>query len=119
MQEFVYYLVYDTLYYSVHEVTLPCLNCAINMGESFALDEIEQREIEEVAQVPHADIISVWSCRGICLRERGRNACPCKGIEQYCSSACHPVGSTCMNKRSAIESDFESDSDSLKEAQVS
>ena len=76
---------YITAYMKLHEVTLPCLNCAINMDESFALDEIEQREIEEVAQVPHADIISVWSCRGICLRERGRNACPCKGIEQYCS----------------------------------
>ena len=125
MNEFVYNLVYDTLYITAYtkllfhaRIALLCLNCDINMDENFSWDEIEQREIEEVAQVAHADIISVCSCRGMGLRERCRNACPCKGIEQYCSSPCHPVRSTCMNKRSVIQSDFESDSDSLEEAQL-
>ena len=74
------------------------------MDESFTLDDIEQSEIEQAAQVPNTDNISVCHCRGICLRESGRNA--------YCSSVCHPVGSSaaCMNKRSVLEDVSESDS---------
>ena len=82
------------------------------MDESFTLDDIEQGEIEQAAQVPNTDNISVGHCRGICLRESGRNACPCKSISQYCLSVCHPVGSNaaCMNKRSVLEDVSESDS---------
>jgi hypothetical protein len=39
-------------------------------------DEIEPSAIEEIAGVPNADKnMSVCSCRGMCLREKGRNAC--------------------------------------------
>ena len=81
------------------------------MDESFTLDDVEQSEIEQAAR----------SCRGICMRESGRNACPCKGINQYCSSACHPQDSACMNTRRVLEGDtsHSSDSDFLEEQTVS
>ena len=96
------------------------------MDESFTLDDIEQSDIEQVAQIPNADNVTVCSCRGICLRERGRNACPCKTINQYCSSACHLAedanSNMCMNTRRVLESDESdrtSDSDFLEEPTVS
>ena len=36
-------------------------------------------------------VLSVFACKGNCLRENGRNACVCKSINYYCSSACHHV----------------------------
>ena len=91
------------------------------MDESFTLDDVEQSEIEQAAQVPNSDNITVCSCRGICMRESGRNACPCKGINQYCSSACHPQDSACMNTQRVLEGDtsHSSDSDFLEEQTVS
>ena len=65
------------------------------------LEEIEQREIELTLQVPNSDNIT-------CLRETGRNSCPCKNVGHFISSACHvhgPLKSMCMNKRSVLESD--------------
>ena len=59
------------------------------MDESFDIGEAEQMQIEEIAQVANLDAITMCSCRGMCLREEGKNACPCKTIGQYCSSACH------------------------------
>ena len=78
------------------------------MDESFTTsDEIEQSKIEEIAEIPNADKnMTVCSCRGMCTREKGRNACPCKGIGQYCSSVCHPDENTCFNRRNLeIETD--------------
>ena len=48
------------------------------MDESFiTLEDIEQCEIEDIVSMPNTDSISVCLCRGVCLRESGRNACPC------------------------------------------
>jgi hypothetical protein len=64
------------------------------MDESFTLEAIEQSEIEEAALIPNVDNITVCTCRGVCLRESGRNACPCKSLGQFCSSACHGDNAT-------------------------
>ena len=62
------------------------------------------------------DEVSICSCHGACLKERGRNACPCKSMGNYCSEACHNDSnakskSICMNKRRLIEGDSSDDSD--------
>ena len=81
---------------------------AENMDESFDIGDAERMQIEEIAQVTNLDAITMCSCRGMCLREKGRNACPCKTIGQYCSSACHDLSSVCMNRQQYIESDSDS-----------
>ena len=82
---------------------------------SLSLDEFEANVIESAAAVPNVDInITTCSCRGSCLRERGRNYCPCKSINSFCSSACHGQNfGHCMNNRRAQESDSQ-DSVSIK-----
>ena len=87
------------------------------MDESFNLDDIEQIEIEKNALFPNTDEVSVCSCRGACLKERGRNACPCKSMGNYCSEACHGDSNAeyakstciCMNRRRLIEGDSSDD----------
>lgn len=92
----------------------------INMDESFTLYEIEQSEIEQATETPNIDNITVCSCSGICLRERGRNACPCKTISQYCSAACHPCRTICMNKEHVLgDNSSESEEDDQEIATVS
>ncbi len=78
------------------------------MDESFDVGDAERMQIEEVAQVANLDDITLCSCRGMCLREKGRNACPCKSKGQYCNSACHDLSSACRNRRKYIESDSDS-----------
>ena len=71
-------------------------------------DEIERSKIEEIARVPNEDKnMTVCCCRGMCLREKGRDACPCKGIGQYCSLVCHPDENACLNRRNLHESETE------------
>ena len=79
------------------------------MDETFTTsDEIEQSKIEEIAGIPNADKnMTVCCSRGMCTREKGRNACPCKGIGQYCSSVCHPDENACFNRRN-LESETDS-----------
>ena len=91
------------------------------MDVSFTLDDIEESEIVKIAHVANADNISVCACRGISLRENGRNACSCKSISYYCSSACHPANASCMNKQSVLEGfqNRSSDSDSSQETLAS
>ena len=85
----------------------------INMDESFSLDDLDRLEIEDVTQFPNKDNITVCSCNGLCLKDKGRNACPCKSIGQYCTSACHDQGENlCMNARRYLESDSEKSSES-------
>ena len=55
------------------------------MEVSFALEEIEERDIE-VAVLPRQDNISVCICTKFCLRETGRNACLCRSAQQLPSS---------------------------------
>lgn len=91
--------------------------------ESITLDDIEESELQQAAQVPYVDNITTCSCRGMCLRERGRNACPCRTISQSCSSACHPDSSACMNTNSVLggnssESEEHSEESSLVCLQV-
>jgi hypothetical protein len=90
------------------------------MDESFNLDDIEQSEIEQNALIPNTNEVSVCSCRGACLKECGRNACPCKSMGNYCSEACHShaeIYETCMNKRCLIEGESSSDNSSDDGAQ--
>jgi hypothetical protein len=75
------------------------------LDESFILEELDISQIENIASIPNIDNIAICSCRGNCIRERGRNFCPCKSINQYCSSACHEGNSLCLNNRRAQESD--------------
>lgn len=88
------------------------------MDESFTLEEIEQSELEQAALIPNTDNITVCSCKGICLREVGRNACPCRSRGQYCSSACHGDNTICINNRRALESDSSTSDPSEYEAEV-
>lgn len=73
---------------------------------SFLLEDFEASILENAEVVPNLDNITVCKCRGHCLREEGRNFCPCRSINTLCSSACQgeDVGS-CMNKRQVQESD--------------
>ncbi len=60
----------------------------MNMNESFSLDDLEQLELEQSAQILNKDDIIVCMCKGLCFKDNGRNACPCKTVGQYCTS-CH------------------------------
>ena len=83
------------------------------MDESFSIDDLDRLEIEEAAQFPNKNDITVCSCNGLCLKDNGRNACPCRSIDQYCTSPCHDQGENmCMNARSYLESDSEKSSES-------
>ena len=42
------------------------------MDESFSLDDLHRLEIEEALQIPNKDDITVCSCNGICLKDKGR-----------------------------------------------
>ena len=55
---------------------------------------------------------------GFVLREIGRNACPCRGAQQFCTSICHrgSARSTCMNCRRVLQDD---DSSASKDEDVS
>ena len=55
------------------------------MDVSFTLGEIEERDFEVVTQ-PGRDNISVCTRTGFCLRETGRNVCPCRSAQQLPSS---------------------------------
>ena len=93
----------------LHEVytlnALMLIFAIMNMDESLTLGDIELAEIEQLGDTPNTDDITVCDCNGMCLRENGRKACPCKNLERFCSSACHaPSGSsTCMNKRRSLK----------------
>ena len=51
------------------------------MDVSSTFDEIEERDIE-VAARPGQNDISMCTCTRSCLRETGRNACPCHSAQQ-------------------------------------
>ncbi|CAB4006536.1 Hypothetical predicted protein [Paramuricea clavata] len=83
-----------------------------------ALEDLERSELENAAEVPNMDNnMTTCTCRGICMRERGRNFCPCKSLGSFCSSSCHGDNfGRCMNSRRAQESDSDqTDSESSME----
>lgn len=83
---------------------------AAELEHSFTLEELEISELEHAAENPN-DHITSCTCRGFCLRENGRNACPCKSASNFCSSACHGEDfGTCMNNRRVLD---DSDSDTV------
>ena len=57
------------------------------MDINFTVDEIEETGIKLTAQ-PGRDDISVCTSIAFCLREAERNAYPCSGAQQFCSSSC-------------------------------
>ena len=70
------------------------------LEESFSLEDLEISQIEELARLPNVDNITTCQCRRryCCLRENGRNFCPCKSMDKYCSNACHGGDLlSCMN----------------------
>ena len=74
------------------------------------LEELEISQIEELATLPNVDNFTSCKCRGryCCLREKGRNFCPCKSMNKYCSSACQcheEYFGGCLNSRNLLESD--------------
>ncbi len=75
-----------------------------------SLEELEISQIEELATLPNVDNFTTCKCHGrySCLRESGRNLCPCKSMSKHCSSACHRDQedfSGCFNSRNLLESD--------------
>ena len=54
----------------------------MHMNESFSLHDITSLELKETAKIPNKDDITVRSCRGMSLKDKGRNVCPCKAIDQ-------------------------------------
>ncbi len=87
---------------------------AESLQRSFSLDEFEASVIENVAAVPNLDPNTTCSCRGHCLRENGRNYCPCRNANSLCSRACHGDDfGYCMNNRRALEDDSD-DTDTVR-----
>ena len=86
--------------------------------QSFTLKDLEISQIEYLATLPKVDNITSCSCHGHCLREKGRNFCPCKSLDQFCSSACHHDNfGACMNNQRVYGSD--SDSEKSEDTAVS
>ena len=84
------------------------------LDESFnTVEELEISQIEELASVPNFDNLATCSCHGNCIRERGRNFCPCKSLNQHCSSLCHVGNHMCLNNRRAEESNSDNSSSSV------
>ena len=83
-------------------------------GESFTLEDLEISQIDKLATLPNVDNITICKCRSryyCCLRESGRNFCPCKSMGKYCSSMCHGDNfEMCMNRPIVQESNSD-DSD--------
>ena len=76
----------------------------------FSLEEFEVSQTEEAAALPNVDNLTICKCRGHCLKEKGRNFCPCRSLNTFCSSVCHGVIANlgcCMNNKRAQESDSE------------
>ena len=72
----------------------------INMDESSWLDDLDQLEIDVAVQFLNKDNITVCSCKGLCQKDKGQNACPCKRTGQYFTSAGHPESDNlCVNVR--------------------
>lgn len=71
------------------------------------MEDFERSQLESVAAVPNADVnMTTCMCRNFCLKEKGRNFCPCRSIGNFCSSVCHGENSErCMNNRRTQESD--------------
>ncbi|XP_070532880.1 uncharacterized protein [Ptychodera flava] len=57
---------------------------------SFALTEVEEALLR--VNEPRS-----CNCSGVCARKRGRGACPCKSMDEYCNRAC-----TCGKKRACV-----------------
>ena len=85
----------------------------MDANASVSLDELEERNIEAALNEAGRDDISTCTCSGFCLRESGRNACPCRSAQQLCTSICHrgSARSTCMNCRRVLHDDNSSASE--------
>ena len=89
-----------------HIVRVIAVDMAESLEGSFSVHEFENSLIENAAAVPNVDNVTTCSCRGYCLRDKGRNYCPCKSLNTFCSSVCHGDDfGLCMNNRRVEESD--------------
>ena len=88
------------------------------MDESFTLDQADESELLEASKAPYsASPNAVCKCTGMCLREKGRNACPCRNIGQFCLTACHGRAprAACLNKRKIADGDASSSEETRSE----
>lgn len=85
----------------------------MNASVSFTLDDLEQINFEAAANQPGRDDIFTCTCSGVCLRESGRNSCPCRSAHQFCTSRCHQSAkwNLCMNSRRVLEDDSSEEDD--------
>ena len=83
----------------------------MNASVSFTLNDLKQSNIEAAANQPGRDDIFACTCSGVCLRESGRNSCPCRSAHQFCTSRCHQraTWNLCMNSRRVLEDDSSED----------
>lgn len=73
-------------------------------GANVSLEDLEISQIEELESA-NIENLTTCSCRGNCLREKGRKYCPCKSNNHYCTTACHgDYSELCLNHRRAQES---------------
>ena len=82
-------------------------------SELHTLEQLDESEVLQASRDPFKDNNTVCKCRGMYVRERGRNACPCKNIGQFCSSTCHKssFSSACLNKQRVADGDKSSSED--------
>ena len=88
------------------------------MDASFTVEQQDESDFLQASENPfNNENTTVCKCKAgkfMCLRERGRNACPCKNAGRSCSSACHGQGmKACLNRTSLLDGDFSSSSSSL------
>ena len=85
------------------------------MEESFTVEQQDESELMQASQKPFNDNTTVCKCKAskfMCVRERGRNACPCKNMGHFCSFACHGQDNeACLNKLNILDGDCSSSSE--------
>ena len=86
------------------------------MDASFTVEQQDESDFLQASENPfNNDNTTVCKCKAgkfMCLRERGRNACPCKNAGHSCSSACHGQEmKACLNRTCLLDGDFSSSSE--------
>jgi hypothetical protein len=68
---------------------------------SVTLEDVASIELEHLASVPNLDNCTKCCCTDLCLKMRGRNACPCRSVQLFCTRVCHK-DRECMNIRKVV-----------------
>ena len=89
------------------------------MEDSFTLEQLDESTLMQASAEPFSsDNTTVCKCKvskRMCIREMGRNACPCKNAGHFCSTACHgkdtEAAELCLNMLKVLDGDCSSSSD--------